>query len=111
VVAKVRERLAVTKQAAQKFDGERFYFRKLSELEVMRQYQIEITNRFAALGNLRDGEDINRAWENIKEKIKTSGKGSLGLHELKHHKPWFDKGQAATGFILFRENYEQRHSV
>ena len=37
VVAKVRERLAVTKQAAQKFDGERFNLRKLNELEVMRQ--------------------------------------------------------------------------
>jgi hypothetical protein len=34
VVAKVRERLAVSKQAAQKFDGERFKFRKLNELEV-----------------------------------------------------------------------------
>ena len=29
VVAKVRERLAVSKQAAQKFDGERFNLRKL----------------------------------------------------------------------------------
>jgi len=25
-----------------------------------------------------DGEDINRAWENIKENIKTSAKESLG---------------------------------
>jgi hypothetical protein len=31
VVAKVRERLAVRKQAAQKFDGERFNLRKLSD--------------------------------------------------------------------------------
>jgi hypothetical protein len=28
-------------------------------------------NRFAALENLTDDEDINRAWENIKENIKT----------------------------------------
>jgi hypothetical protein len=35
-----------------------------------------------------DGEDINRARENIKENIKTSAKESLGLHELKQHKPW-----------------------
>ena len=65
VVAKVRERLAVSKQAAQRFDGERFNLRKLNELEVTKQYQIEITNRFAALENLNDGEDINRAWKNI----------------------------------------------
>jgi hypothetical protein len=32
VVAKVRERLAVSEKAAQKFDGERFNLRKLNEL-------------------------------------------------------------------------------
>jgi hypothetical protein len=34
VVAKFRERLAVSKQAAQKFDGEKFNKRKLNELLV-----------------------------------------------------------------------------
>jgi hypothetical protein len=34
VVAKVRERLAVTKQAVKKFDLERFNLRTLNELEV-----------------------------------------------------------------------------
>jgi len=42
------------------------------------------------LENLSDSEDINRAWENIKENIKTSAKESLGPHELKQHTPWFD---------------------
>jgi len=41
--------LAISKQAAQKFNGQRFNLRKLNELEVKKQYQIEITNRFAAL--------------------------------------------------------------
>jgi hypothetical protein len=31
------------------------------------------------LENVNDTEDINGAWENIKENIKTSAKGSLGL--------------------------------
>jgi len=88
VVAKVRERLAVSKQEAPRFDGERFNMRKLNELEVRKQYQIEITIRFAALENLSDDEDINRAWENIKEIVKTSATESLGLQELKQHKPW-----------------------
>jgi len=61
VVAEVRERLAVSKQAAQKFDGERFNLRNLNELEVRKQYQSEITNRFAALDKLSDSKDINRA--------------------------------------------------
>ena len=59
VVATVRERLAVCKQAAQKFHVERFNLRQLSEMEVRKQCQIEITNRFAALDNLSDSEDIN----------------------------------------------------
>ena len=66
VVAKLRERLAVCKQAAQKVEGERFNLRKLRELEVKEKYQIEITNRFAALENLNVDEDVNRVWENIK---------------------------------------------
>ena len=36
-------------------------------MEVKKKYQIEITNRFAALENLNVGEDVNRAWENIKK--------------------------------------------
>ena len=50
VVAKFRERLAVTKQTAQKFDGERFNLRKLNDLEVKKQYQIEITKRLQPWG-------------------------------------------------------------
>jgi len=37
------------------------------------------------------------AWENIKESIKTSAKESLGLHELKLYKPWFD--EECLGFL------------
>ena len=37
VVANVRERWAVSKQAAQKLYGERFNLRKLNELEVWKQ--------------------------------------------------------------------------
>ena len=87
----MRERLAVSKQATQKFDGERFNLRKLNEPEVKEKYQIEITNRIAALENLNVDEGVNRAWENIKESIKTSAKNSLGLTEWKQHKPCFDE--------------------
>jgi hypothetical protein len=54
VVSKVRERLAVSKQPAKKSDRERLK-------EVTKQYQIEISDIFAASGNLRNNEDINRA--------------------------------------------------
>jgi len=64
---------------------------ELNELEVKQKYQIELTNRFAALKDLDVDEDVNRAWENIKGYKKTSAKESLGLHEWKQHKPWFDR--------------------
>jgi len=40
VVAKVRERLAVSKQAARKVDVKRFNLRKLNELEVGKKYTV-----------------------------------------------------------------------
>jgi len=91
VFTKVREKLAESKQTAKKHEGEKFNLRKLNEPEVTKQYQIAISNRFAALENLSDSEDINRAWENIKENIKSAAKDTLDLHELKRHKPWFDE--------------------
>jgi len=77
VFAKVRESLAVSKQTAQKFEGERLNRRKLNDLEVRKRYQIKITNRFAALENISDGKDVNRAWRNVGENIKTSAIESL----------------------------------
>jgi len=82
VVEEVKEILAVSRPAAQKFDMERFNLRKLNELEVMKQYQIKISNSFAAFENLSVSKNIYRAWENIKENIKTSAEESLGLYEL-----------------------------
>ena len=97
----VRERLAVSEQAAQKFDMERFNLRKLNELEVRKQYQIQISNKCAALENLNVSEDINRAWENIKDNTKTSAKESLDLYKLKQHKPWFNI--ECLGFLYQRK--------
>ena len=67
-----------SEQAAQEVVGERFNLRKLNELEFRKRYQIEITNRFAALGNVGNDRDINRAWEDIKESIKPQLKRVLG---------------------------------
>jgi hypothetical protein len=55
--------------------------------EAKKRYQIKISNSFAALENLNDNEDINRAFGNIKENIRTLANDSLGLYELKQYKP------------------------
>jgi len=49
------------------------------------------------LENLSDGEEINRAWEKIKENIETSANYSRGVLELKQHQPWFD--EECLGFL------------
>jgi hypothetical protein len=56
-VAKLRERISVSKQARLKFDLERFDPKKLSDIEVKEKYWVEI--RFAALESLDESSDIN----------------------------------------------------
>jgi hypothetical protein len=49
VVAKVRERLAVSKRAAQNIDTERFNVKELNEGNFKEQYQVTTRNKFAGL--------------------------------------------------------------
>jgi hypothetical protein len=81
VVAKIRERLAVSTPATQRFLGESFNLRKLSELEVRKQHHIKVSNRFADLKILIDSKEKNGAWKNIKEDTKISARESLDLCE------------------------------
>jgi hypothetical protein len=90
-VAKLRERISVSKQARQNFDLKRFNLKKLDDAEVKEKYQVEISNRVAALESLDESFDINNAWESIRENINTSTKGNLGYQKLKHNKPWFNE--------------------
>jgi hypothetical protein len=61
VMAKVWERLAVTKQTIHIFHIERFNLKKLNVVEDKEQYWVEIANRFAALKNLDTEVDVNKA--------------------------------------------------
>jgi hypothetical protein len=70
---KVRERLAISK-------FEKTWYGKIQFQETKRG---KISNRYAALENLDDDVDINRAWETIKQNIKISVKEILGYYELK----------------------------
>jgi hypothetical protein len=91
VVVKVRERLAVSKRASQKIDTEGFNLKKLDEVEAKEKYQVTNRKKFAALENLEDSGDINRAYKNIREKIEISSPKSLRYCESKQYKPWFDE--------------------
>jgi hypothetical protein len=53
VVAKIRERLEVSKRPANKMEMDSSNLKKLNEGEVKEQYQVKIKNRFSALENLR----------------------------------------------------------
>jgi len=52
VVAKVKERLVVIKQASQNLDVERFILRKLSEMEISKLYQNKIS-QVCSFGDLK----------------------------------------------------------
>jgi hypothetical protein len=80
----------VRKRAAQTIDEERFNVKKLNEVDVKEQYQATVRNKFAALENLEDSRDINRAWENIRENITFLAQENLIYCESKHCKPQFD---------------------
>jgi hypothetical protein len=82
VVAKLREKISVSKRARQKFDAERFDLKKLDDVEVKEKYQVEISNRLADLESLDESFDINNAWESIRENITASAKDNLGYHRL-----------------------------
>jgi hypothetical protein len=92
VVAKGRDRLVLSKRATQKTDmEERVNLNKLHEGEVKKQYQVTITNKSAALENLKDNVNITRAWDNIREKIEILSQESLRYCESKYHTTWFDE--------------------
>jgi hypothetical protein len=61
VVAKVRERLAVSKQTMHRVHMDKFNLKKLNEAGDKEQYCVEISNTFAALETLNTEVDINRA--------------------------------------------------
>jgi hypothetical protein len=62
------------------------WFRKTFD-EVKEKYQLENSNRFAALENLDESLGVNSAWECIRENIKTAPKENLWYHRLKFNKP------------------------
>jgi hypothetical protein len=53
VIEKVRKCLAVSKKTTHTFHMKRFNLKKLNKVEGKKLYWLEISNRFAALENLR----------------------------------------------------------
>jgi hypothetical protein len=68
-MAKLRERISVSKRTRQNYDLERFDLKNLDDTEVKKKYQAEISNRFVALEILDESLDINNACESIRENI------------------------------------------
>ena len=50
-----------------------------------------MSKRFVTVENLNDSKDVNNAWGNIEENVKSSAKNTLDRNELKQHKPRFDE--------------------
>jgi hypothetical protein len=78
IVARVRERLAVSKRMVKKMEFQSFNFNQLNEKEVKEQYQVKITNKFAAQEHVENNGHINGAWDSIIQNIRMSVKDSIG---------------------------------
>jgi hypothetical protein len=87
-VAKLRERISVSKRARQKFYLEIFDLKMLDDIKVKKKYQAEISNRFSTSEGLDESFDTNNVWESIRENIKTSVEDNLGYYRQKHNKQW-----------------------
>jgi len=59
-----RERLSVSKQVAQKLDMDRYNLKKLSNMEVREQYQLNSSKNSEVFESRDDREHIYEAWEN-----------------------------------------------
>jgi hypothetical protein len=91
VVAKVRDRLTMSKQISQ------IPYRDVQSQEMERgrgkgKYRAEVSNRFAPFGNLDTEVEYKSTWKMIRENINISAKESLGYNELKKHKLCFEEG-------------------
>ena len=87
MVAKVAERLAVSKKEAQKFEWKDL----ISGSSMSWRLGNNIRLRYQTGLQLRRSEHINRVWEKIKQNIETSANVSLGPYEPKQHKPLFEE--------------------
>ena len=77
VVVKFRDRLLVSKEAAQIFHVETLNLKKLKE-----GHSVSLKSE-TTLAALENKVDINRAWEDTKDNIKISAKDSPGQYEWK----------------------------
>jgi hypothetical protein len=91
VVAKVR--LSESKQAGKKFYMERFNLEKLNNVEVKEQYQIKISNRFAALEEEEEEEEEKRTSIGLEKLLahESFSHRKSRLYEMKQHKPRSDE--------------------
>jgi hypothetical protein len=60
------------------FNVERFKLKEINEVELREEYDLKISDRFAAVEDLYDTGDINSSLENIRKITKLSATGSLG---------------------------------
>jgi hypothetical protein len=77
MVAKVRERLSISKSGAHKFHMEIFNLEELKSVEI-NSNRLKSQNKFAAFENVDDNVNINMTWESVRMNIKASFTECLG---------------------------------
>jgi hypothetical protein len=60
-VAKLKDRLSVSRRKRKNSNLEKFDLKRLVDVEFMEKYQVEISNRFKALEKLDENFDTNNS--------------------------------------------------
>lgn len=72
-----------------------FAIEKLRETNVVKHFQISLTNRFQVLSELRDSneetQEIDEMWEDLKKITTEAVKEVCGKRKKRKKNPWFDK--------------------
>jgi hypothetical protein len=84
VVAKVKERLAMSKRPVKKMDMGRFSPKKL-----LRE-KLKNSIRLQSKTSLQLWRIMGTSWDTVRDGIIILAKESISHCESKHHKPWFD---------------------
>ena len=69
---------------------------KLIDHETRKEYQIDVTNRFLALEAI-EISSVDNTWVRIRDSIKASAKGKVGILGTHRDKTWFDQACSELG--------------
>lgn len=86
IIAKLRLRLKRLPNPPRR--SRPFHVMKLKQPSIALQFRLEIKNRFQALGELEEDEDLERRWTKLKDVLTTSAEAVIGRRRGSYKERW-----------------------